>query len=177
MSRTPTKPRPVNKSPIKLCFHGLTPDELILNLRKHTIPAPFTLQSSHRNCRAQLEKKTLKILAKKEPSPESQNSTARLFSFSTNKLKTKRVSIGRTSIQGRPSSCSPIKTAKILQSLMAERSKAKKEKELKRIVAGLKSQCESKLQVSPRNICKKKVVYTLNDIFSVSDKLNNSEIY
>ena len=164
MNKTPTKQALEKKSPFKICFKGTTTDELILNLRKHTTPVPFTLQSSHRDCRAQLSKKNLKISVKREGSTESQRSTSRLFNFSPGRLMSNRENSEKNNLKIRTSTCSPKKKAQFLQMLMVENNKKNKEKELKRTLESLKSKFDSKIQISPDSSNKKKTFYQLKDI-------------
>ena len=164
MSKTPTRQTQEKKSLFKPSFKGPTADELILNLRKHTTPVPFTLQTSHRDCRAQLSKKYLKILPKRDGSSESQRSTTRLFNFSPGRLISNREQSVRNSLKNSVSTSSPFKKAHLLQMLMVESNKKDKEKELKKILGSLKLKFDSKIQASPEPSSKKKTLYKIRDI-------------
>lgn len=108
-------------------------------MRKHTIPVPFSLKSSHRECREELSKKFPKS-TKQIQSPNSQRTFSRLVNFSALK-QTPKVSPSINEIstsKTRAFTPSPFKGIQFIQKSADELEKNEKRSQWKKIIATVK---------------------------------------
>jgi hypothetical protein len=161
-----------SKSPFKLALNAVSTEEIILNLRKHTVPIPFALKSSHRECREEISKKLPRFI-KKECSPHSQKSFSRLINFSPLRNVGKSATPA-SSFKKRDYTPSPFRITQVPGKNIDEKSRIKKQNQWKKIIATVKLNFDDALQVANHEKRKNKSRFTIEKIRKVDENLRIS---